>query len=493
MSRQPLVEKPINTVKVRPKSGIAMKSRMSQAGKLALASTTANTGANGGSEESLIKVYVRCRPRNERELQESSAVVVSTATEGLERGKELSVSTGKTYAFDGVFGPEADQDMVFEGAVAGLVGEVIQGYNCTVFAYGQTGTGKTYTMLEGVVPRVVERLFAEVKDLEFAMKVSFVELYNEELRDLLGSEEEAGNRKVRIFEENGSVNVSGMEEVFVRNAEEGLKALKDGTFRRQVASTKCNDRSSRSHSVFTITLHMKQTTVEGQEYVKTGKFNLVDLAGSENIGRSGAQDMRAREAGMINQSLLTLGRVINALVERSPHIPYRESKLTRVLQDSLGGRTKTCIIATISPAKVSLDETLSTLDYANRAKSIKNRPKVNQTLSKQVLIADYIREIERLRNDLVATREKNGVYMSQEGLTMLESQNESRKVQIEEQKLRLEVLEDQNRRLKKSNEELTAKNEQILKNLDEKEQELKNTQVSSYTKTMIFGILTMSL
>ena len=137
-----------------------------------------------------------------------------------------------------------------------------------------------------------------------------------------------------------------------------------------------NAYSSQSHSVFSVTIPMKETTVDGQELVKTGKLNLVDLAGSENTGRSRAVDKRAREAGNINQSLLTLGRVITALVERTPHVPYRESKLTRILQDSLGGRTRTSIIATVSPASLNLEETLSTLEYAHRAKNILSKPEV---------------------------------------------------------------------------------------------------------------------
>ena len=138
-----------------------------------------------------------------------------------------------------------------------------------------------------------------------------------------------------------------------------------------------NAYSSQSHSVFSVTIPMKETTVDGQELVKTGKLNLVDLAGSEkNIGRSGAVDKRAREAGNSSQSLLTLGRVITALVERTPHVPYRESKLTRILQDSLGGRTRTSIIATVSPASLNLEETLSTLEYAHRAKNILSKPEV---------------------------------------------------------------------------------------------------------------------
>lgn len=148
--------------------------------------------------------------------------------------------------------------------------------------------------------------------------------------------------------------------------------------------------------------------------MRIGKFNLVDLAGSEAIGRSGATDKRAREAGMINQSLLTLGRVISALVEKGSHIPYRESKLTRLLQDSLGGRTKTCIVATVSPTRSNLEETLSTLDYAIRAKSIRNRPEVNAHLTKAGLLKEYMGDIDRLKGELMAAREKNGIYIPEE-------------------------------------------------------------------------------
>lgn len=168
--------------------------------------------------------------------------------------------------------------------------------------------------------------------------------------------------------------------------------------------------------------------------LKMGKFNLVDLAGSENIGRSGAENKRAREAGMINQSLLTLGRVINALVDKASHVPYRESKLTRLLQDSLGGRTKTYIIATVSPAKSNLEETLSTLEYALRAKSIRNKPEVNQRMSRNALIKDYVEEISRLKIDLVSAREKNGIYFSQETWDQLSAEHDDRRTAYEEAK-----------------------------------------------------------
>ncbi len=217
---------------------------------------------------------------------------------------------------------------------------MLQGFNCTIFAYGQTGTGKTYTMSgdmseklgmlsdsAGIIPRVLQSLFSklELDETESSVKCSFIELYNEELRDLLSVDD---NAKLKIFEDgqkkgHSGTFVQGMEESHIKNAAAGIKLLQGGSLKRQVAATKCNDLSSRSHTIFTITLYTKKVSEKGEEFVSAGKLNLVDLAGSENIGRSGAENKRATEAGLINKSLLTLGRVINALVDKGSHIPYR--------------------------------------------------------------------------------------------------------------------------------------------------------------------------
>lgn len=336
---------------------------------------------------------------------------------------------------------------------------MLAGYNCTIFAYGQTGTGKTYTMSgdmtetlgilsdhAGIIPRVLHELFKklEIDDREHCVKCSFIELYNEELRDLLSVDESA---KLKIYDDasrkgHAATVVQGMEEKHIKNASEGIKVLQDGSLKRQVAATKCNDLSSRSHTVFTITAYVKKTNNQGvDDFISAGKLNLVDLAGSENIQRSGAENKRAAEAGLINKSLLTLGRVINALVDRTAHIPYRESKLTRLLQDSLGGRTKTCIIATISPAKTNLEETISTLDYAFRAKNIKNKPQVNPLLNKKMLLNEFANEIEKLKGELISTRQRNGVYLSNDAYEDLTAQSESRRIVLEEQGAKIETLE----------------------------------------------------
>uniref|UniRef100_A0A8C6YI45 Kinesin-like protein n=1 Tax=Naja naja TaxID=35670 RepID=A0A8C6YI45_NAJNA len=417
--------------------------------------------------------------------------------------KEVIVRTGgmadktsrKTYTFDMVFGAQAKQIDVYRTVVCPILDEVLMGYNCTVFAYGQTGTGKTFTMegerspneeytweedpLAGVIPRTLHQIFEKLAEngTEFSVKVSLLEIYNEELFDLLSPTPDVGER-LQLFDDprnKRGVIIKGLEEMTVHNKDEVYQILERGAAKRTTAATYMNQYSSRSHSVFSITLHMKETT-DGEELVKIGKLNLVDLAGSENIGRSGAVDKRAREAGNINQSLLTLGRVITALVERTPHIPYRESKLTRILQDSLGGRTKTCIIATVSPASINLEETLSTLEYAHRAKNIMNKPEVNQKLTKRALIKEYTEEIERLKRDLTAAREKNGVYISLENYDALRGKMTIQEEQIADYTEKITAMEEE---LKKVTELFTVQKNEMEKcqaDLQAREMELEVTQ-----------------
>ncbi|XP_078049062.1 kinesin-like protein Klp61F [Augochlora pura] len=409
-----------------------------------------------------IQVFVRVRPTNDAERAGKSVTVVDTVS-----NKELVVrerpcdKRTKKFTFDRVFGAFSKQLEVYNAVVQSLLEEVLAGYNCTVLAYGQTGTGKTYTMEGfdnnpmlnwqadsnvGIIPRALSHLFDELRILEvqeYSVRVSFLELYNEEVYDLLSVND--GAAKIRIYEDStrkGSVIVNGLEEVTIYNKSDVYKILEKGSEKRQTAATLMNANSSRSHTIFSITVHIKENTIDGEELLKTGKLNLVDLAGSENIGRSGAVDKRAREAGNINQSLLTLGRVITALVENTPHIPYRESKLTRLLQESLGGRTRTSIIATISPASINLEETLSTLDYAHRAKNITNRPEINQKFSKKALLQEYTEEIEKLKKDLFASRERNGVYLAPEHYNEMQSLIDFQNKEIEEKLNHIKALEN---------------------------------------------------
>ncbi|KAF9185457.1 kinesin motor protein cin8 [Haplosporangium sp. Z 11] len=450
------------------------------------------------NKELNIQVVVRIRGRNEREVRENSPVAVQA------QNKEILVPStlgdrapSKTYSFDRVF-MYSDQECIYNEVVTPILEEVLMGYNCTIFAYGQTGTGKTFTMEgdlrdnfgecsrdAGIIPRTLYTLFAalERKETEYSVRVSFLELYNEDIKDLLAPDDD--RKAVKIFDsvkKQGPL-VQGLEEVAVYNATQGIESLRKGSAKRTVASTKSNDKSSRSHGIFSITVHVKETSDDGEELLKIGKLNLVDLAGSENIARSGAEATQAKEAGRINQSLLTLGRVINSLVERSQHIPYRESKLTRLLEDSLGGKTKTCIIATISPARSCLEETISTLNYANRAKNIKNTPEINQKMSKKTLIKEYLLEIDRLKADLNATREKNGVFMTQESYQALLDESTSNKDLVGETQKEMDRISQELVRVEEKYRETmkyltTAEHKLSLSNaeLDRKKAELQETQ-----------------
>ncbi|CAH2095573.1 unnamed protein product [Euphydryas editha] len=436
-----------------------------------------------------IQVFVRLRPLNQRErdIKSLGVVEVINGREVVVRQSQQSMHT-KRFTFDRAFPPYSKQVEVYQEVVSPLIEEVLAGYNCTVFAYGQTGTGKTHTMvgeaandettwqsdpLAGIIPRALSQLFDELRisNTEYTVRVSYLELYNEELFDLLSTSED--NSKLRIYEDvtrKGANIVNGLEEITVYNKNEVFKIMAQGQERKRVASTLMNAQSSRSHTVFTIVVHMKENSPEGEELVKIGKLNLVDLAGSENISKAGsdnpAKRERARECVNINQSLLTLGRVITALVERHPHIPYRESKLTRILQESLGGRTKTSIIATISPGHKDLEETMSTLEYANRAKNIQNKPEVNQKMTKKAILKDYAEEIDRLKRDLHAAREKNGVYLANETFAEMTLKQEEQRKEIQELLLKKRAMEEERDRMETVFKEMNCSLEEHKQKLD---------------------------
>ncbi|CAH0678191.1 unnamed protein product [Spodoptera exigua] len=452
-----------------------------------------------------IQVFIRLRPLNQRERDIKSLGVIEVVNnrEVVVRQSQQTSHT-KKFTFDRAFAPNASQLQVYQEVVSPLIEEVLNGYNCTVFAYGQTGTGKTHTMvgehtgtdthwqndpLAGIIPRALSQLFDELRltNTEYTVRVSYLELYNEELFDLLSTSED--NSKLRIYEDvtrKGSNIVNGLEEVTVFNKNEVYKIMAQGQERKRVASTLMNAQSSRSHTVFTIVVHMKENSPEGEELMKIGKLNLVDLAGSENISKAGsdnpAKKERARECVNINQSLLTLGRVITALVERHPHIPYRESKLTRILQESLGGRTKTSIIATISPGHKDLEETMSTLEYAHRAKNIQNKPEVNQKMTKKAILKEYAEEIDRLKRDLQATRDKNGVYLASDTFAEMTLKEEEQRKEIQELLLKKRAMEEEKEKMEavfqELNETLENKNSELAttaSQLDNTKKELATT------------------
>ncbi|XP_051894933.1 kinesin-like protein KIF17 [Pristis pectinata] len=356
-----------------------------------------------------VRVVVRCRPSNSRERDLNCKVVVSM--DGA-RGQCFIQKPGapgeppKQFTFDGVYYIESTTEQLYNEIAYPLVEGVTEGYNGTIFAYGQTGSGKSFTMQgissptsqRGVIPRAFEHIFESIQCTEntkFLVRASYLEIYNEEIRDLLGKDTK---QKLELKEhpEKG-IYVKDLSMHTVHSVTECEKIMDIGWGNRAVGYTLMNKDSSRSHSIFTIHLEMCSIDDNGKDHIRVGKLNLVDLAGSERQAKTGATGDRLKEATKINLSLSALGNVISALVDgRSKHIPYRDSKLTRMLQDSLGGNTKTLMVACLSPADNNYDESLSTLRYANRAKNIKNKPRINED-PKDALLREYQEEIKQLK------------------------------------------------------------------------------------------------
>jgi len=317
----------------------------------------------------------------------------------------------KIFTLDAVYDWNSQQRTVYDEIGYPIIESVMQGYNGTVFAYGQTGTGKSHTMqgmneppeMRGIIPNSFDHVFNNIsldQTKEFLVRASYLEIYNEEIRDLLGKDSKS---KLELKEDKDKgVYVKDLNTFVVRNVKEIDHVMNVGQQNRTVGATLMNQDSSRSHSIFTITVETSEPdpAEPGKNKVKVGKLNLVDLAGSERQGKTGATGERLKEATKINLSLSALGNCISALVDgKSSHIPYRDSKLTRMLQDSLGGNTKTVMVATVGPADYNYDETISTLRYANRAKNIKNKPKINED-PKDAMIREFQEEIARLQAQL---------------------------------------------------------------------------------------------
>ncbi|CAD8136871.1 unnamed protein product [Paramecium octaurelia] len=338
-----------------------------------------------------VRVVIRCRPLNDTEKKDGHVCIVNMDTKNGQvtvRNPKVADEVPKQFTFDQIFDTQSLQENVYNQTAHPIVESVLEGYNGTIFAYGQTGTGKTHTMegkddpptLRGIIPRTFDHIFQRIENMaknkQFLVKVSFLELYNEEIRDLL-SKNIKNKLEIRENPDTG-IYIKDLSKFMIENPQEMREKLLHGRENRAVGATAMNQDSSRSHSLFQITVETNEI-VQGQSHVTVGKLNLVDLAGSERQSKTHATGDRLKEAININQSLTTLGNVISALVDnKSQHIPYRDSKLTRLLQDSLGGNTKTVMIANIGPADYNFDETLSTLRYANRAKQIKNEPKINE-------------------------------------------------------------------------------------------------------------------
>ncbi|XP_058834177.1 chromosome-associated kinesin KIF4-like [Topomyia yanbarensis] len=371
-----------------------------------------------------VKVAVRIRPLSSREQDRGCRIVVdqpNTSEQQVVIGNGIS-GKPEAFTFNYVFSPEDNQEQLYENAVRPLLQKLYAGYNVTILAYGQTGSGKTFTMgtnfdgekdlTMGVIPRAIYDIFERIEetDVDVSISCSFMELYQETLYDLLSKKGSREERVVDIRESNNQIVIPGLTEVPISSANDTFEALMLGSQERAVASTAMNAVSSRSHAIFTINLTNRS---KGEKpTVTNSKFHLVDLAGSERPKKTQATGERFKEGVKINQGLLVLGNVISALGSSGGplgHVPYRESKLTRLLQDSLGGNSVTLMIACVSPADYNCEETINTLRYANRAKNIRNKAVVNQDPN-QAEIRRLNAVIQELRLELLsATTGKENV------------------------------------------------------------------------------------
>lgn len=369
------------------------------------------------NEAENIRVAVRCRPMNEREIREKSASCFTAENGNAVLTNLENPAERHQFCFDHVYGSDTQQVTVFNDIGAPILDRAFGGYNGTIFAYGQTGSGKTFSMngvrgqddLEGLIPRmnraIFERIAREKEESPhklFLVECSFFEIYNEIIYDLLdstgNSKKNKGGLEIKEHAVLG-IYVKDLQERVVDSRGEVIDLMQQGQNARTVGATQMNAESSRSHSIFVIKIHQKDATDESKNIF--AKINLVDLAGSERAASTGAQGDRLKEGANINKSLSALGNVINALVEASRtskklFIPYRNSKLTRVLQESLGGNSLCSMLATLSPANINFVETLSTLKYASRAKSIKVNAKKNEASS----------QISQLNDEIAALKKK---------------------------------------------------------------------------------------
>lgn len=358
-------------------------------------------------------MVVRCRPLNSKEVAAGHKRVVDMdGKRGVVEIRNPNASPNeppKSFTFDSIYDWNSKQRDLYDETFRPLVESVLNGFNGTIFAYGQTGTGKTYTMegvrsdenQRGVIPNSFEHIFthiARTQNQQFLVRASYLEIYQEEIRDLLAKDQ---NKRLELKERpDTGVYVKDLSSFVTKSVKEIEHVMTVGNTNRSVGATNMNEHSSRSHAIFIITIECSELGPDGENHIRVGKLNLVDLAGSERQTKTGATGERLKEATKINLSLSALGNVISALVDgKSNHIPYRDSKLTRLLQDSLGGNAKTVMVANVGPASYNFDETVTTLRYANRAKNIKNKPKINED-PKDALLREFQDEISRLKQQL---------------------------------------------------------------------------------------------
>ncbi|XP_074659817.1 kinesin-like protein KIF27 [Tubulanus polymorphus] len=415
--------------------------------------------------EDNVKVAVRVRPLLQREklAGDQPCVRIVPAHNQLILGKD------RAFTFDYVLNSKCSQEEMYDRLMNNLISSCFEGYNATVFAYGQTGSGKTYTiggghissLMEeeyGIIPRAIREMFVQMQEksseIEFTVKVSYLEIYKEELQDLLESEESPKDIHIRE-DDKGNTIIAGIKEVECQTSEEVMSCLVTGSSLRHTGSTQMNEHSSRSHSIFTMLIEQRWTDeqntgrkpsetddeelndIDLSGFYKCSKFHFVDLAGSERAHRTGNVGDRFKESIHINSGLLSLGNVISALGDpkkKVTHIPYRDAKITRILKDSLGGNAKTLMVCCISPASTSFDESLNSLKYANRARNIRNKPIVNRD-PQTLRLEEMQSEIKALREELA--KQRTSLYTA--GSDVDRQQDASQIKSLEQQVVRLQT------------------------------------------------------
>ena len=360
----------------------------------------------------------------------------------------VGVGEPRRFTFDMVYDERSSQKDIFMETSFPITQNVLEGYNGTIFAYGQTGTGKTHTMAgldldkapdqesyfeeRGIMPRSFETIFNSIQcgeGKQYLVRASYLEIYMENVHDLLGP---GGIERKLDLRENPDtgVFVKDLTQRVVQSCDDVKKLLEYGAKQRRTGSTNMNDRSSRSHALFQLIVECSELGKDLRQHIHMGKLNMVDLAGSERQEKTGATGDRLKEGSSINLSLTTLCHVIKSLVDPNvKFIPYRNSKLTRLLQDSLGGNTKTVMIANIGPADVNFDETLGTLRYASRAKFIINKAHINED-PKDAKLREYQQEIDMLKK-LLEQRGLHAAAASGEGVTSMPTGPETKIVEVE--------------------------------------------------------------
>lgn len=446
-----------------------------------------------------MKVVVRCRPMNQKEI-----------AQGHQRIIEMNVKKGtieinnpakkeevpRMFTYDSVYDWNSKQIDLYDETFRQLVDSVLEGYNGTIFAYGQTGTGKTFTMegvrsdpiLRGVIPNSFEHIFthiARTQNQQYLVRASYLEIYQEDIRDLLSKDQ---SRRLELKERpDTGVYVKDLQSFVCKSVKEIEHVMNVGNQNRAVGATNMNEHSSRSHAIFIITIECSKPGADGENHIRVGKLNMVDLAGSERQTKTGATGERLKEATKINLSLSALGNVISALVDgKSTHVPYRDSKLTRLLQDSLGGNARTVMVANIGPASYNFEETITTLRYANRAKNIKNKPKINED-PKDALLREFQEEIVRLKRELekrggggAGSKKVKRRRQKENGETeeIEEEEGEEGSEQSAEDKIKLEQarLEEDKKALQENHSMMAEEKEKLMGEIQKKAQQLKKQQ-----------------